>query len=160
MGFLVPESFISPFSERPASEDDCCLMLATIFFASLSSPLNQFRVSASPFQARIGGNTVGRLRNSDSEVWTMCPQRWPIAWILREQIEEASLEMKSTYFVAPQPPHRHLPTSSKRFTPGGAWPFTSLQLLQIKAKRALGKVSSSPSSTSMIRSYHRDPSLA
>lgn len=101
----------------------------------------------------------GDERNSDSQA--KCAQIYGlVTQMLRDQFWEAAFEMKYTYFEAPQPPHRHLPTSSNRFTPGGACPFTSLQLLQIKAKRALGSVSSSPSSTSMILSYHREPSLA
>src|SRR5271163_2762019 len=37
----------------------------------------------------------------------------------------------STPFQAPHPPHFHLPTSFKLLTPGGAWPFTKRQFVQI-----------------------------
>lgn len=43
-----------------------------------------------------------------------------------------------------KPPQRHLPTSSNLFTPRSAWPFTSLQLLQINANRLPGRFSSPP----------------
>ena len=56
-------------------------------------------------------------------------------------------------FIALQPPQRHLPTSSNLFTPRGAWPFTSLQLLQINANRLPGRFSSPPNKTSMNLSY-------
>ena len=63
----------------------------------------------------------------------------------------------SSPFIIPQPPQRHLPTSSSLLAPGGAWPFTSLHWLHIKAKRFFGKVSSSPRRASASRSYHRGP---
>lgn len=61
----------------------------------------------------------------------------------------------STPFISPHPLQRQRPTSSKLRAPGGACPFTSLHegVAQISAKRFLLDVSSSPRTTSRMRSY-------
>jgi len=61
----------------------------------------------------------------------------------------------SSPFQPPHPLHLHFPRSSGRLMPGGACPFTNLQYLHINAMRFFGNVSSSPSNTSISRSYHR-----
>ena len=65
----------------------------------------------------------------------------------------------SSPFHALQPPHRQRPSSSSVLMPGGAWPLTSRQVLQIKATRFFGWVSSSPRRTSSRRSYQCDCSM-
>lgn len=66
----------------------------------------------------------------------------------------------STPFQAPQALHFHRPISSTVLAPGGDWPLTSRQLSQISAIRFFGCLSSSPRTTSSIRSYHFGPSDA
>lgn len=56
-------------------------------------------------------------------------------------------------FHALHPPHRHRPTSSRVRAPGGACPLTSRHSEQIKTKRFLACVSSSPRRASRMRSY-------
>lgn len=59
----------------------------------------------------------------------------------------------STPFIAPQSLHRQRPTSSRLRAPGAACPFTSRHCPQISAIRFFAAASSSPRTTSKIRSY-------